>query len=85
MVDDEDDSGEEGQQPAQSEADNPADDARLQGALAALLHALLQLSVGALLRLLEEPPSLLRILVTHNPNYYTITNPPPSHLIYNSN
>ena len=93
MVDDENDRGEEGQQPAHREADYPADDARLQRALAALLHAVLQLRIRALFRLLEQP-SFLRILVTHkiqSQNYNTqptiasSPHPIPSHIIIVTN
>lgn len=72
VVDDEDHCGEEGQQPSHSETDDPSDDACLQRTLAALLHAILQLIVGPLLRLLEQttnaPALTLRVFVPHNIN-----------------
>lgn len=87
MVDDEYNRGEERQQPAHSKANNPSDDPGLERALTALLHTLLQLGIGTLLRLLEQPSSFLTILVTHRFNPKLLYNHPTtiSSSLYNSN
>lgn len=72
VVDDEDHRDKEGQQPSHCETDDPSDDACLQRTLTTLLHAILELIVGALLGLFEQPTYTstlaLRVLVAHNIN-----------------
>jgi hypothetical protein len=66
VLDEEDDRAEDRDDPADGEADHPAEDARLQGALACL-EVLLQGLVAPLLGLLEDPLRLIALvaLISH--------------------